>query len=66
MNATSTVVIQSVTKQILVSEENEARYLGACSHECAAHERNRYVKKHNISDVEKARRLENFNALVNQ
>jgi UPF0176 protein len=22
-------------KQILVSEENEARYLGACSHECA-------------------------------
>ena len=31
-------------KQILVSEENEARYLGACSHECAAHERNRYVK----------------------
>ncbi|MCD8921475.1 oxygen-dependent tRNA uridine(34) hydroxylase TrhO [Staphylococcus gallinarum] len=53
-------------KQILVSEENEARYLGACSHECAAHERNRYVKKHNISDAEKAKRLENFNTLVNQ
>lgn len=47
-------------KQILVSEENEARYLGACSHECATHERNRYVAKHNISEEEKAQRLENF------
>ena len=51
-------------KQILVSEENEARYLGACSHECAKHENNRYVKKHNISDEEKAKRLENFKELV--
>ncbi|AID02600.1 rhodanese-related sulfurtransferase [Staphylococcus xylosus] len=53
-------------KQILVSEENEARYLGACSHECAAHENNRYVKKHDISEEEKANRLENFKELVNQ
>ncbi|HJF66814.1 MAG TPA: rhodanese-related sulfurtransferase [Staphylococcus kloosii] len=53
-------------RQILVSEENEERYLGACSHECAAHERNRYVQKHDISEEEKAKRLENFKDLVNQ
>lgn len=53
-------------RQILVSEENEERYLGACSHECAAHERNRYVQKHDISEAEKAKRLENFKDLVNQ
>jgi UPF0176 protein len=53
-------------RQILVSEENEERYLGACSHECAAHEKNRYVQKHDISEVEKAKRLENFKDLVNQ
>ncbi|MES3702564.1 rhodanese-related sulfurtransferase [Staphylococcus arlettae] len=51
-------------KQILVSEENEARYLGACSHECASHERNRYVAKHNLSEEEKAQRLENFKQLA--
>ena len=56
--------IPECNKQILVSEENEARYLGACSHECAKHENNRYVKKHNISDEEKAKRLENFKELV--
>ncbi|KRG08581.1 oxygen-dependent tRNA uridine(34) hydroxylase TrhO [Staphylococcus sp. NAM3COL9] len=53
-------------KQILVSEENEVRYLGACSHECATHENNRYVKKHDISEEEKAARLENFKNLVSQ
>ncbi|MBF7020026.1 rhodanese-related sulfurtransferase [Staphylococcus sp. 18_1_E_LY] len=53
-------------RQILVSEENEERYLGACSHECAAHERNRYVQKHDISEEEKTKRLENFKDLVNQ
>ncbi|MBF7016024.1 oxygen-dependent tRNA uridine(34) hydroxylase TrhO [Staphylococcus durrellii] len=53
-------------RQILVSEENEERYLGACSHECAAHDKNRYVQKHDISEEEKAKRLENFKDLVNQ
>ena len=53
-------------KQILVSEENEERYLGACSYECAADERNRYVKRHNISDEEKQRRRENFKELAKQ
>lgn len=53
-------------KQILVSEENEERYLGACTHECATHENNRYVKKNDISEEEKAARLENFKNLVSQ
>ena len=53
---TSTVAIQT--------EENEAKYLGACSHECASKENNRYVKAHNISDEEKEKRLENFKELV--
>ena len=47
-------------KQILVSEENEAKYLGACSYDCAKHKRNRYVAKHHISDEEWNRRLDNF------
>ena len=34
---------------MFASEENEAKHLGACSLECAKHERNRYVVKHNIS-----------------
>ena len=55
-----TVQILNVTKQILVSEENEDKYLGACSYDCAKHERNRYVAKNNISDEEWNRRLENF------
>ncbi|MEG2644850.1 MAG: rhodanese-related sulfurtransferase [Enterococcus sp.] len=36
-------------RQMLVSEENEAKYLGACSIECARYPQNRYVKKHQIS-----------------
>ncbi|MHC5226784.1 oxygen-dependent tRNA uridine(34) hydroxylase TrhO [Enterococcus sp. LJL99] len=41
-------------KQILASEENEAKYLGACSSECRHHEANRYILKNNLSreDVE--------------
>lgn len=52
-------------RQILVSEENESRYLGACCYECAKHERNRYVAKHNLSEAEKEAHLENFKALAN-
>ena len=47
-------------KQILVSEENEEKYLGACSYDCAKHERNRYVARHHISNEEWQRRLNNF------
>lgn len=50
-------------KQILVSEENETKYLGACSYECAKHERNRYVQANNISDNEWQQRLTNFDDL---
>ncbi|MFH5882518.1 rhodanese-related sulfurtransferase [Liberiplasma polymorphum] len=32
-------------KQILCSEENEHKYLGACSDECRTHPRNRYIEK---------------------
>ena len=31
-------------RQMLASEENEAKYLGACSHECRVHPNNRYIK----------------------
>ncbi|HEH3111657.1 hypothetical protein MF561_14475, partial [Staphylococcus aureus] len=44
-------------------EENEAKYLGACSYDCAKHERNRYVQANNISDNEWQQRLTNFDDL---
>ncbi|KKK39075.1 sulfurtransferase [Mesobacillus campisalis] len=45
-------------KQILVSEENEHRYLRGCSHECRTHPRNRYIAEHNLTEEEVASRLE--------
>ncbi|MDT2771463.1 rhodanese-related sulfurtransferase [Enterococcus pseudoavium] len=39
-------------RQILVSEENEQKYLGACSIHCAKHANNRYVKKHHLTTEE--------------
>lgn len=44
-------------RQILVSEENEARYLGACSYDCACHEHNRYAAEHGLTQAERQRRL---------
>lgn len=44
-------------KQILCSEENEAKYLGGCSSECRTHPRNRYVIEHNLSEDEVKARL---------
>lgn len=44
-------------RQMLVSEENEARYLGACSYECARHEHNRYAAQHGLTEAEKQNRL---------
>lgn len=44
-------------RQILTSEENEAKHLGACCYECAASENNRYVVAHNISAEERLARL---------
>jgi UPF0176 protein len=44
-------------RQILASEENEEKHLGACCYECAANENNRYVVAHNISPEEREVRL---------
>ncbi|EOT45534.1 hypothetical protein OMY_02113 [Enterococcus sulfureus ATCC 49903] len=44
-------------RQILTSEENEAKHLGGCSYDCAASEHNRYIVKHNISAEERVARL---------
>ncbi|GCF93278.1 UPF0176 protein [Enterococcus florum] len=44
-------------RQMLVSEENEARYLGACSVECAGHAKNRYVMAQGMIEEEKQQRL---------
>lgn len=37
-------------KQILTSEENEAKHLGGCTIECTKHERNRYIVRHNLTE----------------
>ncbi|QIL46246.1 rhodanese-related sulfurtransferase [Vagococcus coleopterorum] len=44
-------------RQILTSEENEAKYLRGCSPECRSHEKNRYVKEHNLTHDEWEARL---------
>lgn len=44
-------------RQMLASEENEAKYLGACSHECRVHSNNRYIKAHQLSNQEVQERL---------
>lgn len=44
-------------RQILASEENEAKHLGGCSPECSQHPANRYVQSHPMSESEAARRL---------
>src|SRR5690625_1115441 len=36
-------------RQFISSEENEAKYLGGCSHECRTHPDNRYIKRHNLT-----------------
>ncbi|HAV95417.1 MAG TPA: hypothetical protein DCW64_06970, partial [Lactococcus lactis] len=44
-------------RQMLASEENESKYLGACSHECRVHPNNRYIKAHQLSNQEVQERL---------
>ena len=44
-------------KQILVSEENEDKYLRGCCEECRKHEKNRYVKEHGLTREEWEERL---------
>ena len=47
----------SCNKQIIMSEENEYKYLRSCSHECRISERNRYVLQHNLTEDEVNLRL---------
>lgn len=44
-------------KQILCSEENEHKYLRACSNECRVHPRNRYIEEHGLTDEQVKERL---------
>ena len=44
--------------QILCSEENQDKHLGACSMECAEHPRNRYIMKFNLPQDIVEERLE--------
>lgn len=48
-------------KQILMSEDTEAKYLRACSDECRHSDRNRYVIEHNLSSLEVQSRLSALN-----
>lgn len=48
-------------KQIICSEENEHKYLRGCTPECSAHDRNRYVVEHNLSEDEVKARLSVIN-----
>ena len=47
----------SCNRQIITSEENEAKHLGGCCYDCAASETNRYIKRNGISEEERAIRL---------
>lgn len=47
-------------RQILVSVENEKKYLGACSLVCAKHPNNRYVKKQQLTANEWKRQLDSL------
>jgi len=44
-------------KQILVSQENEDKYLGGCSIECSRHPQNRYVALHKLTSKEIEKRI---------
>ena len=51
-------------RQIIASEENEAKHLGGCSIDCATNEANRYVKRNNLSEAEHDARIEALRATV--
>lgn len=44
-------------RQFISSEENEAKHLGGCSHECRIHPKNRYIERHNLTTEEVEARL---------
>lgn len=45
-------------RQMIVSEENEHKYLRGCSAACRTHARNRYVIEHNLTEAQWISRLE--------
>lgn len=49
-------------KKILCSEENEAKHLRACSHECRVSPHNRYVIQHELTEEQVAAALEKIEA----
>lgn len=44
-------------EQVIMSEENEHKYLRGCTAECRKNSRNRYVKEHDLSEAEWEERL---------
>ncbi len=48
----------SCNKQILASEENEAFFLGACTHQCRISPRNRYVIREGLTDSQVEEQLQ--------
>jgi UPF0176 protein len=52
-------------RQILCSEENEAKYVRGCSHECRVHERNRYITENNLTVSEWQERIETLGEVFN-
>lgn len=48
-------------RKMICSEENEAKYLRACSHECRISKDNRYVQEHNMSEDEVQEALSQLN-----
>jgi len=49
-------------KQIIASEENEAKHLGGCTIECTKHARNRYIVRHNLTEEQVAQAIEALQA----
>ncbi|WP_249660521.1 rhodanese-related sulfurtransferase [Lysinibacillus fusiformis] len=49
-------------KQIIATEENEAKHLGGCTIECTKHERNRYIVRHNLTEEQVAQTIEALQA----
>ncbi|GEK88743.1 UPF0176 protein [Alkalibacterium putridalgicola] len=45
-------------RQVIMSEENEHKYLRGCTHDCRVHPNNRYVEEHQLSCEEVEKRLE--------
>ncbi|MFJ5791022.1 rhodanese-related sulfurtransferase [Lysinibacillus sp. NPDC093197] len=49
-------------KQIIATEENEAKHLGGCTIECTKHVRNRYIVRHNLTEEQVAQTIEALEA----